>query len=174
MWGKAGVSVREASGLHDFDRLWSRLSGEYENVVVRDGEWVNWRFMRSTLYSYRVLVARRDGEPSGYIVYRLAKTGERTNGYIADIFMGRNDMATASALVSHTLNDLSLRGAGMVLATAPPGSRLYQLFRRLGFLPTARRSAFNFEIAPLQPDVDPASLSNPRDWHLTAGDFDVI
>jgi hypothetical protein len=172
--GGSGVRVEEAVGPGDFDRLWSRLARQYENVVVRDGDWVDWRFQRSAAYSYKVLVAHREGEPCGYIAYRLADTGERANGYIADIFVGRNDATTASTLVMSALDDLSARGAGMVLATAAPGSPLYRQLRRLGFLPARRWTAFNFEIAALQSDVDPTSLSDPRAWHVTGGDFDVI
>jgi predicted N-acetyltransferase YhbS len=172
--GSSDLHVEEAGGPGDFDRLWSRLAGEYENVVVRDGEWVDWRFVRAPTHHHRVLVAHKGGEPLGYIAYYLAEMGRRANGYIADIFVGRGDAATASALVKSTLEDLSARGAGMVLATAPPGSALYGRLRGLGFLPTPRRMAFNFEIAPLQPDVDPARLADPGTWHLTAGDFDVI
>ncbi len=172
--GESGVGVEEASEPGDFDRLWSLMAGGYENVVARYGEWVDWRFMRAAVYSYRVLVARKQGEPYGYIAYRLAERGERLNGYIADVFMAPDDVATAAALVKSALDDLSARGASMVLATAPPGSTLYSRLRGLGFLPTRRGTAFNFEIVPLQPDVEIAALSDPRAWHLTAGDFDVV
>jgi hypothetical protein len=171
---RSGVSVDEATGRDDFDRLWSDISGEYENVVARYAEWVDWRFTRAATYSYKVLVARRNGEPCGYIAYRLADRGARRNGYIADIFMAQNDIVTLSALLKSALDDLSARGASMVLATAAPGSTLYRRLRGLGFLPTRRGTAFNFEIVPLQPDVDIAGLSDPRDWHITAGDFDVV
>jgi hypothetical protein len=170
----SNVHVEEATGPDDFDHLWSRLAGEYENVVVRDGNWVDWRFTRSAAYSYKVLLARKDGEPSGYIAYRMPEQGGPADGYIADIFVGRNDTATTAALVLSALDNLSARGAGIVLATAAPGSALHRQLRRVGFLPARRWTAFNFEIAPLQPDVDPASLSDPRTWHITAGDFDVI
>ncbi|MDQ5823751.1 MAG: GNAT family N-acetyltransferase [Chloroflexota bacterium] len=171
---RTGVSVYQASGPDDFDRLWSRVSGEYENVVARRAEWVDWRFTRAATYSYKVLVARKRGEPCGYIAYRLADRGARVNAYIADIFMARNDLATTAALLKCALDDLSARGASMVLATAAPGSTLYRQLRGLGFLPTRRGTAFNFEIVPLQPDVDIAGLSDPRTWHITAGDFDVV
>jgi hypothetical protein len=166
--------VEEAHSPGDFDRLWSRLAAEYENAVVRDGEWVDWRFVRAATHHYRVLVAHKGSEPSGYIAYYLAEIGPRANGYIADLFLGRNDAATASALVRSALEDLSARGAGTVLATAHPGSALYGRLRRLGFLPTRRSTAFSVEIAPLQPDIDPANLADPLTWHFTAGDSDVI
>ena len=172
--GSANLRVEEAHSPGDFDRLWSRLAAEYENAVVRDGEWVDWRFVRAATHHYRVLVAHKGSEPSGYIAYYLAEIGPRANGYIADLFLGRNDAATASALVRSALEDLSARGAGTVLATAHPGSALYGRLRRLGFLPTRRSTAFSVEIAPLQPDIDPANLADPLTWHFTAGDSDVI
>jgi hypothetical protein len=172
--GKADVSVHEAAGSDDFDRLWVRVSGEYENVVARRAEWVDWRFTQAATYSYKVLVARKHGEPSGYIAYRLEDRGVRLNGYIADIFMAQDDGATTAALVKSALHDLSARGASMVLATAALGSTLYRQLRGLGFLPTRKETAFNFEIVPLQPNVDIDTLSDPSTWHITAGDFDVV
>ena len=171
---RSGISVRETASPGDLDRLWSSLSGEYENIVRRDGAWVGWRFNRAAVYDYTVLLAYRGDEPSGYIAYRLASTEQRTNGYIADIFLRQDDVATASALVKAALDDLSARGAAMVMSTAAPGSSLYALLRRLGFLPTPRHTAFNFEIVPLQPSIELTALADPRTWHLTAGDFDVI
>jgi hypothetical protein len=166
--------VEEANSPGDFDRLWSRLAGEYENAVVRDGEWVDWRFLRAATHHYSVLVAHKGSEPSGYIAYYLAETAQRANGYIADVFLERNDAATAAALVRSALEALSARGAGTVLATATPGSALYSRLRGLGFLPTRWSTAFSVEIAPLQPGIDPTSLADPRTWHFTAGDSDVI
>lgn len=170
----SNIRVEEATEPEVFDCLWALLAGEYENVVARHGKWVNWRFTRAAAHPYKVLVAYKDGEPSGYIAYRLAARGARINGYIADIFMARDDTATTAALVKSALDDLSAGGAGMVLATAAPGTTLHRRLKGLGFLPTRGRTAFNFEIVPLQPDVDIAALSDPGAWHITAGDFDVV
>jgi hypothetical protein len=171
----AGLSVDEiTSPSADFDRLWASLSPMYDNCVVRDSSWVGWRFIAAEGYHYGVLLARSEGEPVGYIAYRLVESAERTTGYIADIFVGPDGQAVTAKLLEAALDDLSARGAGTVMATAAPGSALHGHLRSMGFLPGRASTAFMFEIVPLQPGVEPATLADPRTWHITAGDFDVI
>ena len=119
-----------------------------------------------------MLLARSGGEPVGYIAYRLVVAPERVTGYIADLFLAPDAEAVAAALIEAALDDLSARGAGMVVASGVPGSALHRLLRGLRFLPV--QLPFNFELVPLAPDVDPAALADPLAWHLTAGDFDVV
>ncbi|HEX9991002.1 MAG TPA: GNAT family N-acetyltransferase [Chloroflexia bacterium] len=173
----AGVSLSMqeiTSTSADFDRLWASLSPMYDNCIVRDSSWVGWRFIATEGYKYRVLLARSEGEPVGYIAYRLAESAERSTGYVADIFVGPGGQAVTAKLLEAALDDLSSRGAGTVMATAAPGSALHEHLRSMGFLPARASTAFMFEIVPLQPGVEPGTLADPRTWHITAGDFDVV
>jgi hypothetical protein len=98
----------------------------------------------------------------------------RKNGYLADLLAARGDDATAWSLVKAALEYLSAEGAGTVMTLASPGSDLYSTLRRFGFWPTRAATAFSFEIVPLNSLASVAELSDPREWHLTGGDFDVI
>lgn len=170
----AGLTV-EAVTTPDpaFDQLWQRLAGHYAHFVIRDSAWVGWRFLAAPEQDYRVLLARSaEGEPVGYLAYKLVVAPERVTGYIADLFLAPDAEAVAAALLETALDDLSARGAGMVLASGAPGSALYRIQRGLGFLPV--QLPFNFELVPLVPDIDPAALADPLAWHLTVGDFDVV
>ena len=173
------VKVRIASEPEDiFDQLWEHASPGWTNVQVRDNEWVRWRYLRAAPNPYEVAVAwRQDGttsKPVGYVAYRVVEHDDRKNGYIADLFVSRDDFSAASALIGAALTGLSRQGAGSVMTLAPPGSALYQLLRKCGFLPTHSKTAFNFEIVPLDSAVSVDALRDPRHWHLTGGDFDVI
>jgi hypothetical protein len=155
------------------DQLWQTLARNFAHFVVRDSAWVNWRFLAAPEQDYRVLLARTaTGEPVGTLAYRLVVAPERVTGYIADLFLAPDAEAVGAALLEAALDDLSARGAGMVLASAVPGSALHGLLRGLRFLPV--QLPFIFELVPLAPGVDPAALADPLAWHLTAGDFDVV
>jgi predicted N-acetyltransferase YhbS len=155
-----------------FDQLWQSLARHYAHFVVRDAAWVQWRYLAAPEQDYRVLLARAEGLPVGYIAYRLVVAPERVTGYIADLFLAPDAEAVAAALIEAALDDLSARGAGMVVASGVPGSALHRLLRGLRFL--AVQLPFNFELVPLAPQVDPVALADPLAWHLTAGDFDVV
>jgi hypothetical protein len=160
------------SGGADFDALWRRAASHLASGVVRDAEWVEWRYLRAPGFGYTVQLARSAGEPAGYVAYRLATTGDRRTGIIADLFVAPGAPGVAGALLSSALADLLARGAETAQAAAPRDSWLHRTLRRAGFL--ARRDTSQVLLAPLSPEVDPASLRSSERWHLAAGDFDVV
>lgn len=174
------MQVRIASETESvFDDIWAHASCDWANIQVRDNDWVRWRYLRAAPDPYEGAVAwKTDGgeapKPVGYAAYRVVDHGERRNGYIADIFVARDDKAAAWALIKTALHRLSEMGAGTVMTLAAPGSLLYAILRGCGFLPTRFETAFSFEIVPLDPSISVGALSVPGDWHLTGGDFDVI
>ncbi len=158
-----------------FDEIWAYASSGWTNIQMRDDTWVRWRFLEAAPNPYHVAVAHsNNGKPLGYVAYRVVEQGEHRNGYLADLFVARNDRAAAWALINQALHQLSLEGAGSVMTLAPPGSALYDLYHKLGFLRTRAETAFSFELVPLDPTISVDALSNPRHWYLSGGDFDVI
>jgi hypothetical protein len=162
-----------------FDALWEYASVDWPNIQVRDNSWVQWRYLQSAPDKYMVAVAYSPGQdssevPVGYVAFRVVDHGERSNGYIADLLFRRDDEGTAWSLIRFALDQLSRSGAGTVMTLAPPGTVLYATLRRFGFLPTKAETSFSFEVVPLDPNTSIDSFSNPADWHLTGGDFDVI
>jgi hypothetical protein len=154
------------------DELWLHAGKSYPNTFIRDSNWLKWRFAPESGYDYRVIAARRGSKAAGYLAYRLADTGGRVTGYLADIFALRNDFATVRTMVASALQALDKAGASTVVTAAPKGSSLYRVLRGTGFLP--RRAAFSVEAVLLDDTIDFSQLANPGSWHLTAGDFDVI
>src|SRR5947207_15381365 len=65
---RRGVRIaREQRAGSEFDELWARVGPAYENCVVRDAAWVQWRFLDAPGGVYSVLLAEREDGPSGYI-----------------------------------------------------------------------------------------------------------
>lgn len=159
-------------GVDELDSLWRRAARGWDNAVVRDAAWVNWRYLQAPGFAYRVLLARAAGEPAGYIAYRLVEAGSHRTAVIADLFTAPEATRVAAALLAAALADLLSCGAEMAVAAAPRASGLQRTLRRAGFLP--RRGTSQVLLAPLAPDVNPSSLRSPDGWLLAAGDFDVV
>jgi hypothetical protein len=159
-----------ASATADFDQLWARLAPAYGRLLVRDRAWVDWRYFRAPHQGYRVLFARSDGAPAGYLAYRYAP--DSGAGFLADLFTAPAGGAAAQALLQAALDDLWARGATSARATAAPGSALEATLRGGGFRPAP--GAFDFEVVPLDPALDLGVGAGPGDWLLSGGDFDVV
>lgn len=183
------IRAREASSI--FDQIWKHAAPTWQNAVVRDSDWVRWRYLEAQPAPYCVAVAYSGVEPVGYIAYKATEVNKQTkdalprnsfipapntrlNGHIADLFVARGDLATATALVMAAFDDLSKQGAGMALALAVPGSFVYGVLRRLGFLRTSDAAAFSVDVVPLSSTVSTVAITDPTLWQLAGGDFDVI
>ena len=156
----------------ELDALWSAVGPAHEGLVVRDRAWVTYRYTAAPELGYRLLLARRHGEPVGYLVYRTSMLDGRVIGWIADVFTAPDDAAARAALLRSALVLLLVAGADHVRALVPTGTALFSAFRRAGFL--LRRGEFDISTVPLAAGLPSAMLRDPRRWFTMGGDFDVI
>jgi hypothetical protein len=144
----------------------------YPNRFVLDSNWLKWRFSPDSGFDYRMIAAFQASKLVGYLVYRWAESRGRTTGYVADIFARPGDGAIVREMVARALRELDKAGVAIVATTAPPGSALFSMLRKVGFVPS--KNAFSFEVVRLDHRIEVAELADARLWHLTAGNFDVI
>jgi hypothetical protein len=100
------------------DHLWSQTNRQYDAIVKRDKEFLNWRYSSSTTLDYRKFVAASDGEIKGYIVLRKEEPGERDFGIIVDLYASRDDSQTIEDLLRHALHFFSKDVIAIVCATS--------------------------------------------------------
>jgi predicted N-acetyltransferase YhbS len=156
-----------------FDQLWSAVRPLVPQSVVRDSAWIEDRYAAAPSRDYRLWLARRAGEPAGYVVYRLRATAhDACAAYIPELFCAPRDPRLLMALVGHATRQLTALGADAILMLAVPGTLLDRCLRRAGYRFTL--GAFDVCITPLGLPVLPASFHDPQDWALQGGDFDVV
>jgi GNAT superfamily N-acetyltransferase len=167
------VSTRavEAAG-PEFDALWGDCAPAFPITMVRDREWVKWRYFDAPGLGYRVLLAERDGRPAGFAAYRLARTDARVDGLITEIFARPDDAQAWSALLIHAVRAARDAGAENVFALEVPGSPGHHALRRAAFVPA--RWEFTVQAAPVAGDVAMDALKRAGHWHLSGSDFDVV
>ena len=134
-------------------------------LLLRDREWLDWRYPRDR---YQMLAAFKDDRLVGYSVYRLDRDSDF--GFIAELLTRPSDDDAQRALTHAAIHRLSNLGAAAVATLAVPESEPYRAFRRTRFF--SRRKSFPVHCVPLTLPVDP--LRDCRRWWLQGGDFDVI
>ncbi|MEP6775936.1 MAG: GNAT family N-acetyltransferase, partial [Chloroflexota bacterium] len=149
------------------DALWLSASPLVHNALARDGAWLEWRYTRTIDHQYRVLLARREGIPAGYIAYRVDGR-DYPVGYVADLFCTPGDRDVSSRLLLAALDDMWSRKATTVRIAASPGSWLHSFACWAGFTPL--HAGFNFDMVRLNPTLDVAELRDSAAWYLCAGD----
>ncbi|MDQ4077651.1 MAG: hypothetical protein M3220_15570, partial [Chloroflexota bacterium] len=155
-----------------FDQLWEHLRAHYEALVVRDRAWITYRYAEAPGLDYRILLAHRDTQPVGYLVYRMTVDDNRPTGWIADLFTAPSDTATRYALIHSAVRRLYTAGAESVRVFLAAGTPLVGQFHGAGFLPA--KGEYDISIVSLADNMPHPALRDPNRWFTMAGDYDVI
>ena len=95
----AGCSFEEVSRCGpEFDALFARYRDRYRLVMWRDAETLNWRYFDCPVPGHRILLARRDGEPVGYVVWREWDDEGIRVGTVLDLWDGKDEDLAAALL----------------------------------------------------------------------------
>jgi hypothetical protein len=162
--------VREAGP--EFDALWQSVGPAYESLVVRDRAWVAYRYLEAPGFGYRVLLAERNGQPAGYLAFRISPDAALTSAWIADLFAAPGDASAVRVLLRHAVLELRRAGTDYVRVLVAPDTWLAREFRRAGF--RQARGSYDVSVVPLDPSQPLDALSGPERWFTMGGDYDVI
>jgi hypothetical protein len=150
----------------EVDEVWRAAAPSYGNHVIRDAQFLNWRYA-DTPRTYRRFGAFRDGRLRAVaIVGHTVKQGV-SSGFLADLVSEPAADEERVALLRRAAAELD---ADALIALPPRGLEQRRSFLRAGFLPTNRKIRFVGKV--LNPDgrLDP----RPAAWHFTLGDFDFF
>jgi GNAT superfamily N-acetyltransferase len=155
----------------EFDQIWNRCREDYCFSIIRDAAWVQWRFLSPPTQPYRVVLARREGEPIGYSALRLTTRADRTTAQLAEIVAPESSPGVRATLLADVLETAKASRAESIVTLAVPGTTPFRFLRSAGFL---RGPAFNVEFVPLACDLPETEMHDPLKWQLSGADFDVI
>lgn len=164
-------SVSEVDGFDPgLDPTWQALAASYGVTRQRDAAYLNWRFKAHPSLSYRVLVASRDGQAVGYLVWRPAPEGaDEKRAVIPDFLVSPGDSATLEFLLSRVIVDAAGSRAESISVLSTQEFAL-KLFRSFGFFP--RASANTWVVAGWKPYLPADWLEDHSHWHMCLGDSD--
>jgi hypothetical protein len=150
------------------DRLWDITNDQYDVIVKRDKEFLNWRYSPRSALNYRKFIAARNGEIKGYIVLRKEEPGERNFGIIVDLYASRDDRQTIEDLLRHAIRFFD---RDVVAIECIFSIKEYQnALSKLGFI----KMECTIPICYCQNSAVIDQLLAMRDkWFLTKGDHDM-
>lgn len=144
------------------DALWQRVENEYPYAVVRNADYLNWRYRDHPVLSYDVLEARRAGDLIALMVIRH----DFYEAVIADYVGPAQDEDVMRQLVRVAKDRLTTRGVARIRCeTSLVG--LKQILRDAGFIDYPGTSRFRFFVGD--------SIEIPKsemNWFVMTGDSD--
>jgi len=151
--------------------LFGRIAPRFRNLIVRDHEYLSWRYDRNPALSYDRYFAYRGDVLAGYCVCGETERRDLSIGLIVDLFADPKDEDVVAALVQAALVDMKRKGTMTASIVLGPESPFLKTVRRMGFVFPMRRFPF---MVRSNPGLDPSAVNVPRHWHITLGDGDFV
>lgn len=181
---EGGVRVEEQTGPEPgspagdaCDRVWRRAQASLGVGCVRDGRYLAWRYGSRPDAGYRFLAARRGEEAAAFASFRpMAIRGVRA-GFLLDFLAAPGDPAAARALLRGVAALARQEGCALLSALLPGTGPSRDALRAAGFLriPEALHpQLIRFSVRGLGRWAGSRLLADPRAWHLSWADTDVV
>jgi hypothetical protein len=162
------VALEEVAGFGaELDAFWEKNRAEYDILVEKSAEYLNWKYLRQPDIRYRLFIAKKDGAAAGFMVARQFGPGELEFGIIAELFTGRADADTRKALLRHA--EELFRGRVNYIECAASVREFGETFRSAGYI-ACEKVAPMFSCAESLADVRATAASGT--WFLSRGDHD--
>lgn len=148
------------------NRFWETVKDQYDILLRRDYEYLNWRYVRKPDTQYYILQAEFDGEISGVAVVRNADLAHGRAGLIMECLA--RDAVIIDGLLTRSLLLLSDLKTDYVLCRITSEDNL----KRSGFLPRTGLSGEYSICKIFKAPVDEKFFRDNARWHITFGDSD--
>ena len=167
---KSNISVyQELSFPDDIDTLWEQVSKNYDIMLVRTKDYLEWRYVMNP-DSYSILIARnKDGDIVGYIVTKIGFSGDIPNGFIVDFLTIEDDPNIFKKLLAASIEEFYRKRVNTVSTHAVKGSFYDKILLRFGFLPYGKISLLCYKN-----ELGSQVIGKDYKWHFTMGDTDGI
>ncbi|MHC4944402.1 MAG: hypothetical protein ACYTG7_15405 [Planctomycetota bacterium] len=158
-----GLEAKQSFG-PEADALWERSKGR-GIALVRDAEYLNWRYVDNPDRYLLFLCHGKGGEPAGILVLKHTLRRGRKVGEIVDFLCPPEDVVTRRAMFLLAIERLLRDGCIFAQAWAIEGTALERELRSAGI--SLRRKKLPILLSPEAPEEE---FYNPQAWFLTQGD----
>ncbi|MFC2023119.1 GNAT family N-acetyltransferase [Chloroflexota bacterium] len=176
--GLAELSVRRLESFDQrFDAFWERVATDYEVVLRRDRQYLDWRYIQRPSATYTVHAAEQGEEILGFIVGRTWHMLGVNFGLIVDLLTCDQDQKVAQALVAEAVHDYTQDSADAIGCLMFDHQTYCQALRREGFIRMPKKllpRRFRFMARVNQDDPALRQVLSIQDWYLAAGDNDAV
>ena len=163
----------------EFEELWRRCSDNWKIGIVRDKEYLEWRFVKHPENDYCFFTAHKNRELLGYIVTNIVKNRDLVEGRIVDYVIKDNLKEVFLSLLLEALEKFKKEGCDLVSTWAFTQPELQQVLDRCGFV---KKSSFPYNIftdtsffvvRKIVSNCLPVNPLKKENWYITQSDQDT-
>ena len=169
-----GLTITKISSFDDrINAFWKKTSNDHEIIVVRDKEYLNWRYVDVPDVDYTIYLAEEDGEICGYIVLGCAEQ-DQLAGHIIDVIAPLDRPEVIHCLLSKAIEYFKNENADFIFCKMIANERYYKIFRKNGFISSRFIIKSSFIVRINSPEISEVYLKDKKNWFIHIGDSDFI
>jgi hypothetical protein len=184
---KRSYSKKEASSEYDIinidhfsesiDEFWEEVYKQYNFIVEKRKNYLNWRYTSPHCGSYQIIVAYDQNNIKGYAVLKIDRSRPRYSvGYIVDLLTESDGLSTAYQLMKNAIDYFDSEKVNMILWQIITGHPYTQVAEHFNLLNSRSQVYFNYNPDFTIEESDELRLQNckPGKIHFSYGDYDQI
>ena len=165
-----GLTVARVSFFDErVNGLWRRISDQYQVMVLRSQEYLNWRYVAAPDRDYLIYVAERSGAVVGYLVLSRKQVDQAKMGIIVDVFAESEKVTRC--LISEAVERCRQEKVDLLYSARIAGTSLARAYRRNGFLPVLFARGIRLIGRSNSPSIA-GKMRDSKNWFLQMGDSD--
>jgi hypothetical protein len=179
--GKYGNNKIEIHRENNFgswaNELWLRCRNQHALWIVRDLEYLSWRYDMHPEADYNIFTAWLNGEIVGYIVTISQERNEGRVSFILDILADVNVHGAIEVLLLKVINFSIKNNDAIISAILMPSSVYLSAFHNFFFIRLPQGlfpQKIHFGGRQLNNDIEPKTFKDPTSWHISWGDTDLL
>ena len=159
------------------DEFWESIHRKYPVMIVRDADYIKWRYLDTPIRNYRVYVLLKSGSPCAYAVGRITDVAGMNCGMLVDLLTLPGQEYDGRYLVNKMLTYFERKNVDMAGCLMKTGTGEAALLKKCGFFVCPKflePQPFPMILRIFRKDIEPMKISNFDDWFFTMGDYDAI
>lgn len=173
-----GLTITRVSLFDDrIDDFWRRVSNDYDIIVVRSKEYLNWKYVEVPLLTdfsnntnFVIYVAEKEGQICGYVILKSEKQRDLLFGRIYDLIAPLGQEEVISCLISKAIEYFKREKVNLIYCGMIADKTYYTIFRKNGFIPSRIIIKRHFCAHSSHPEISRTHLKNPKHWFIQMGD----
>ena len=157
------------------DELFDKVKKEYDFIVDRGRDYLNWRYNDTRSGNYIVKTVETNGQLLGYLVFFINRfIKEYPIGYIVDVIMepGREDVLRV--LIESALQELDSEGVNIVNYLNVKGHHYEKVFSEYGFLDSRIKIYMFYQSNTVDTEMKRLGNSSASKMFYTWGNHDSL
>ncbi len=159
----------------DIQDFWDEVKDDYDFIVERSKDFLNWRYCDIRGGAYDKWVAKDEEGILGYVVLRVNRLDpDHPIGYIIDLLALRDREDVVDVLVKKALNHFQENQVDAIYFTIISGHSYEKFMSKNGFIDSRKKPYLYYRIYREVAGVDDFVNASPERLHYQFGEFDSI